>query len=96
MIPERAVVSLAVTYDEGWKAYQDGKRVEITPDGLGFMVLHPGASAGDSTITLHYGPDAGNLACAAVSCSAWLAAIAALFRRRKSGAGNQVVASGVQ
>ncbi|HYM10250.1 MAG TPA: hypothetical protein VEU62_05945, partial [Bryobacterales bacterium] len=39
--PAGRVVSLRVSYAEGWRAWQGGERIPIGRDPLGFMTLHP-------------------------------------------------------
>src|SRR5262249_33503047 len=46
-------VSLKVNYDPGWKAWQDGRRIEIGPDERGFLLLHASPSEG-ARIDLHF------------------------------------------
>lgn len=97
IIPERALISLAVTFDEGWKASQGGKPVTITRDPLGFMVLHPPSGA-PADLELFYGPGSEQMTMAAISGVSWLIAIGAWIqqRRRKSAVdGNPVMVNGI-
>jgi uncharacterized membrane protein YfhO len=50
---EGEVVSTQISYDRGWHATANGKRVKIRRDGLGLMVIEPDA-AGPSQIDLVY------------------------------------------
>jgi hypothetical protein len=72
-----------VNADPGWQATQEGREIEITEDGLGFIVLHPAAAAATS-IELRYRGTVEQRVMALVSVLAWVAALAALIRSRPS------------
>jgi hypothetical protein len=77
----QALVYVHVSHHPGWRATQDGRPVTIERDNLGFMIVRAGATA-QSTIELHYGGTTEQRVMAAISALAWMAALAALFRRR--------------
>lgn len=87
-IPDQMLVAVRVTYDEGWRAFQDGRRLEIGCDKMGFMVVHatPGASA---KIRLRYRGTAEQRVMAGVCSLAWIASLAALWRSRRAKAGRR-------
>jgi hypothetical protein len=82
-IPAQMLVALRVTYDAGWRAFQDGRRLEIECDKMGFMVVHatPAANAG---IRLHYGGTVEQRAMAGVCSMAWIASLVTLWRGRRA------------
>jgi hypothetical protein len=88
-IPAQMLVALRVTHDEGWRAFQDGRRVEIECDKMGFMVVQamPAASA---RIRLHYGGTAEQRVMAGVCSLTWIASLAALWRSRRAKAVKRV------
>lgn len=45
-------LSLQITYHAGWRAYNNGRRIPIEKDVLGFMVINPGP--GQHVITLRH------------------------------------------
>jgi len=47
-------ILIRMTYDPGWTASTDGRRLPLRPDPLGFMVIEPG-SAGEYDIILEHG-----------------------------------------
>jgi len=47
-------ILVRMTYDPGWRASVDGRRLSVRPDRVGFMVIEPG-SAGEYTIILEHG-----------------------------------------
>jgi len=47
-------VLVQVSYHDGWKAYQNGQRVTVRPDVLGFLLIEP-MKTGEVVIELKYG-----------------------------------------
>jgi hypothetical protein len=79
-IPPDRLVSVRENAAPGWSAKENNLPIPITPDKLGYMVLHP--VGGDlSHIELRYNGTAEQRIMAAVCALAWIAAIAALFRK---------------
>ena len=83
--PAGRLVAVRVNADPGWRAAQDGHRIPIETDNLGFMVLRPSAAAA-THIELEYRATAEPRFMAAVSALAWIAAFAALIIWRKPSA----------
>jgi hypothetical protein len=81
-IPDGMAVALAVSFDEGWSAYQQGRRIPIERSDLGFMKLTPRAQEA-STITLTYRASREQRLMALVSLLAWAASFALLARERR-------------
>lgn len=52
-IPAGYDVTVAVTYESGWQAWQDGKPVQLVPNKLNFIVAKVHSSAG-STVRFEY------------------------------------------
>jgi len=86
-IPERQLVSLQVNYDPNWIALQNGQRIVVEKDQLGFMLLHPMAAPA-AHIELAYRGSWEQRIMAALSALAWIGSILAMtpFIRR-AGAG---------
>ena len=49
------VLSVAVSYDPGWKATANGRSIPVRPDGLGLIVLEP-QCAGACQVRLSWSP----------------------------------------
>ncbi len=81
-IPEGMGVSVRVSYDPGWVAYQDGTPIPIQRGIMGFMLLQPKPSA-DSRIEMRYEGRAEFKVLAAVSVLAWLGVLVSPFWRRR-------------
>ncbi len=47
-------ILVQMTWDPGWRARAEGKKLRIEKDPLGFMVLRPGV--GEKQIVLSHGP----------------------------------------
>lgn len=82
-VPDGMLVSVLITHDSGWSAFQDGHRLEIERDKMGFMIVHarPGANAG---IQLHYGGTIEQRTMAALCALAWIGSFVVLWRARRS------------
>jgi len=77
------LVSVQVAWFRGWKAFVRGRRMPVSADGLGLIVIQPECE-GDCEITLRWtGRPDGPIA-AVVSCAS-LALLAAVFYKRKTG-----------
>ena len=59
------LISLQMTYDSGWAAFVQGRRLTVRSDGLGMMVIDP-ECAGDCAIELDYTGGAGREWCAGI------------------------------
>ncbi|MFB3827277.1 MAG: hypothetical protein ACE15B_10935 [Bryobacteraceae bacterium] len=83
-VPAGMLISVQVSGDPGWTAYQDGSRLRIEEDLLGFMVLEarPAALA---RIELRYEGTTEQRLMAGLSALAWAAALAGVFLRRRIG-----------
>jgi hypothetical protein len=77
--PVRAgdAVEVQVNADPGWRAAQDGRNLEMSQDGLGFIVLRA-APAAQTRIELEYRGTSEQRLMAALCILAWLAALTAL------------------
>jgi hypothetical protein len=84
-VPAGMLVAVRVTHEEGWSAHQNGRRLVVERDKMGFMVVH--AESGENAkIRLHYGGTVEQRAMAGVSALAWIASLGALgrYRRKKA------------
>jgi hypothetical protein len=52
-IAEGQILSVQVTYDDGWRAVRDGQPLRVTKDGLGLIVIEPG-TPGHASIDLTF------------------------------------------
>jgi hypothetical protein len=75
--PAGRLMALKVNYDEGWRAMQNGRRIAIEPDNLGFMLLHAAPSPA-AHIELTYVGTTEQRVFFAISACAWLLAAALL------------------
>jgi hypothetical protein len=83
--PPGQLMAVQVNADPGWRATQDGREIAITRDTLGFMVLHPSASAA-ARVELRYHGTIEQRIMALVSVVAWIVSLWALvgaLRKRK-------------
>jgi hypothetical protein len=78
-IPTGLSVSVMVSYDDGWEAFQDWRAIPVVRDGSGYIVLRTAPSAA-SRIELHYRGSTEQKVFTAVSAVAWITALAALRR----------------
>ncbi len=88
-IPEGMLVSVQVSHDKGWEAWQDGRRIPIEMDVMGYMVLHA-RPAPATRIVLRFAASRETRWLGALSACSWIAALAGLWlekrRRRAAGA----------
>ncbi|PWU05075.1 MAG: hypothetical protein C5B51_15445 [Terriglobia bacterium] len=90
-VPPDRLVALRINYDPGWRATQDGRRIETAADRLGFLVLHADAAPA-SHIELHYAGTGEQRVFALLSAVAWVGAfgmVPILWRCRKGAAGRR-------
>jgi len=80
--PDGLLVSLQVVHDEGWRAWHDGRPLEVARDKVGYILLRPQPSSAGG-IKLQYAGAREHKVFAAVSGLAWLAALAGLWRERR-------------
>ena len=80
-IPEDMLISVAVNFDEGWAASQDGRSIPSAASQLGFLLLHAKASP-DSNIVLEYCGTVEQRMMALLSLLTWLACVYFLWKRR--------------
>ncbi len=88
-VPADRLISVRENAAPGWSATENGLAIPVTADRLGYLVLHP-VGGDHSHIELRYNGTAEQRIMAVVCALAWIAAIAALFRKdvpwRKSSA----------
>jgi hypothetical protein len=85
-VPEGNGIAVQVNAGPGWRAFQEGRSLDIATDPLGFIVLHP-AAAVSTHIELQYHGTTEQRVMAAVSAAVWCgAAILACvsWRKRRS------------
>ena len=82
-VPPGHLLALRVNYDAGWRATQNGQEIQTAEDRLGYLVLHAAASPA-AHIELRYRGTREQRVMAALSATAWIAALVALWRRRWS------------
>ena len=76
-------VAVAVSYDDGWQALQDGRPIPIKPNELGFFTLTPQPAA-QSTLELHYRAPLETRLCAGLSALSWFGCLLFWWRNRRS------------
>jgi len=81
-IPEGMAIAVAVNHDEGWHAYQRGRRVPVEKTTLGFMKLTPRPQEA-SVITLEYRGSREQRIMALISVLAWIGSAVLLIRERR-------------
>ncbi|MBK5292702.1 MAG: hypothetical protein JJE04_13610 [Acidobacteriia bacterium] len=81
-IPDGMLVSLQVSYDGGWRAWQDEEPLAMEGDEMGYILLRPKASA-SSNIRLQYIGTKEHRAFALLGASAWTVALGALWLTRR-------------
>jgi hypothetical protein len=88
------LVALQINASPGWRAFQDGREISWTTDGLGFLVLHPSAATA-TRIEVQYRGTAEQRAFGFLSATAWCVSLIALrirFWRSKPLRGAAVLA----
>jgi hypothetical protein len=83
-VPAADLIAVDVNANPGWQAIQDGHRIPLDSDRLGFIVLHPSAAAA-TRIELRYHGTMEQRIMAGVSLMAWIGAFVVLFRARRKG-----------
>jgi hypothetical protein len=84
-VPEGGGVSVMVSYDEGWQAWQGGRRFPIYRDGLGYMyILLPADAPID--LQLIYRGTTEKAVCATVSAITWLWIAVVFWQKRRNAA----------
>ena len=78
-IDSSEVLSVQITYDPGWEARVDNRKVKVRADGLGFILIEPACSACSIDLEFTGGPE--RHVTLAVSVSALLGLLAMLFYR---------------
>ena len=71
------VLSVQITYDPGWEAHEGGRRVKLSADKLGFILIEPECS--DCSIDLEFKGGLERRVTLAVSVVAFLGLFATLF-----------------
>lgn len=83
-IADGQAVAVQVTYDPGWQATREGRPLRVLKDGLGLMVIEPGA-AGRAQIELSFEGGVERGICSAISVATALGLLVMLgWRRRRS------------
>jgi hypothetical protein len=77
--PPGRLAAVGVSWDPGWRATQDGTRLAIERDNLGFIIMQPAASKA-AHIELRYTGTGEQRLMAALSALAWAALLLLLFR----------------
>jgi hypothetical protein len=76
-------IAVAISYDDGWEARQNGKLIPLEPNQLGFFTLSP--EAGERVqIELRYRVPIETPICAAVSALSWLGCLLYWRRSRRT------------
>ncbi len=76
-------VAVAVSFDDGWEAWQDGRPIQLVRNELGFFTLTPQAAA-QSTLELHYRTPLETRLCALLSALSWFGCLLFWRRNRRS------------
>lgn len=83
--PKNMLITVRVAFDEGWRAFQDGREIAIEKDAMEFLLLRPRPSD-NSRIELRYGATYESKLAACVSGVTWVFAVLPLVRRQMRGA----------
>lgn len=83
--PQGMLVSAAVNFDPGWKAWQDGQPVPVKENNMGFITVQPRPSPG-SRIEFRYEGTLEQRLMAAVSAIAWIGSLVCLAASRRRSA----------
>lgn len=78
-IPYGSRVGVLVSWDPGWRAFQDGTRIPLRADPMGLILLDT-RPAKTASIRLVFGPTAEQIVYGSISASAWALALAWLAR----------------
>lgn len=81
--PARMRISLRVSYDNGWRAWQDGQGIPVKSDPLGNLLLEPRAADRPSTVQLEFGSSWQQIFGTGVSLLAAAACLGAIIRERR-------------
>jgi hypothetical protein len=79
--PEGKLVAFSMNWDPGWRATQDGRAIELSPNQLGMITLKPSAST-SSTIQVEYTGTPQQKMFAAISLCVWVVSIGLCIRSR--------------
>ena len=78
-----AVISVGMNFDRGWSASANGRPVQVSQDGIGFLVIKPDCS-GNCVVRLNWDSGWQPRFAASIASLALAAAIAWWWRERKS------------
>jgi ribosomal protein S6E (S10) len=78
------VIAVQVTYEPGWEAWANGRRLTVRGDAIGQMVIEP-ERTGPCVISLRYTGGKERVVTRAMSLTALLVAIAFGWRGRRRG-----------
>jgi hypothetical protein len=84
-VPENMHVAVSVTYDENWRAFQDGREIPVEPMVTGLTLLKP-RPASYSRIEMRFAPSLQERLCAVVSALALACCLFLCIPRRKAAA----------
>jgi len=81
-IPPDLLLSVLVSYDGGWRAFQDGQPLPLERGPIGYILMRPRPST-NSRIQLQYVGTWEHRAFASLSAGVWILALAGLLVERK-------------
>ena len=82
-VPAGHLVAVAISFEEGWQALQDGVAIPIQPNELGFFTVAPRASA-QTEISLRYRAPLETRLAAGVSAICWFSCLLFWLRSRRT------------
>ncbi|MBI3209018.1 MAG: hypothetical protein HYZ37_08970 [Candidatus Solibacter usitatus] len=94
-VPPDHAVTLLMNYDPGWRATQDGQRLVVDKDNLGYIRLRT-IQGRPATVLMEYGPTGERIAALILTVLCWVWALGKLLRERRVRSGNLHPMSGVQ
>lgn len=81
-VPPGTWLSVMVSFDRGWRAWQDGRPLPVESDAIGHILVKP-APASEATFRFEYGPTRERIALCMVSALSWIAAVALWIKDRR-------------
>jgi hypothetical protein len=82
-VPEGHWVAVAISYEDGWQAWQDGVALPLRPNELGFFTLAPRPAAQTAIVLRYQAPLETRLA-AGVSAICWIGCLLFWLRSRRT------------
>jgi hypothetical protein len=82
-VPAGQLVAVAISFEDGWEAWQDGAAIPLQPNELGFFTVAPRAAA-QTTISLRYRAPLETRLAAGLSALCWISCLLFWLRSRRT------------